>query len=99
METLDPPRSRFDAGEFYRDFAAAYGTLWLGALCIAFVLQTHLDLGAMGGLGFPVAGLVYAAIRSPGRVGARESVRCRIAELEGRLKRESSDAEGLAEPS
>jgi len=99
METLDPPQSRFDAGEFYRDFAAAFGTLWLGALCIAFVAQTHLDLGLIGGIGFPVAALVYAAYRSPGRAGAREALRRRIAELEGRLEIESPDAEGSAEPS
>jgi hypothetical protein len=45
---------------FYKNFAAAYGTCWLILMSIALVGQTHVDAGAFGLFGFPVIGLVYA---------------------------------------
>lgn len=48
---------------FYGHFAAAYGTLWLVMLFIAFVTQSHIDTGLFGLVGFPIIALIYATAR------------------------------------
>ncbi|MEM9345149.1 MAG: hypothetical protein AAGB26_00900 [Planctomycetota bacterium] len=49
---------------FYGHFAAAYGTLWLVMLLVAFMSQSHIDAGLFGLLGFPIIALIYAIARS-----------------------------------
>jgi hypothetical protein len=49
--------------KFYGHFAAAYGTLWLVMLILAFVSQSHIDTGLFGLVGFPIIALIYATVR------------------------------------
>jgi hypothetical protein len=70
--------------KFYGHFAAAYGTIWLVLVGFALIMQSHIDAGAFGLLGFPVIALIYASIRiasarSPNEL---ELLRRRVAQLE-----------------
>ncbi|MEM6256879.1 MAG: hypothetical protein AAGI37_01035 [Planctomycetota bacterium] len=49
---------------FYGHFAAAYGTLWLVMLLVAFISQSYIDTGLFGLLGFPIIALIYAIART-----------------------------------
>ena len=46
--------------EFYKNFAAVYGTCWLVGLGCAFVIQAHVDFGEFGFYGFPAISLFCA---------------------------------------
>ena len=48
---------------FYGNFAAAYGTIWLGMMVLALVTQSHIETGLLGLIGFPVISLIYAVFR------------------------------------
>ena len=47
----------------YKNFACAYGTLWLVMLSLAVLTQSHVNTGAFGLFGFPVIAIIYALIK------------------------------------
>jgi hypothetical protein len=47
---------------FYGYFAMAFGTCWFVLLSLAVILQTHIDAGYFGLIGFPVISIIYASI-------------------------------------
>ena len=49
--------------KFYGYFAQSFGSLWIFFFLIAFITQSHINLGTMGFFGFPVLSAVYAYLR------------------------------------
>ena len=44
----------------YKNFACAYGTLWLITFSLALITQSHIDTGAFGLIGFPIIAIIYS---------------------------------------
>lgn len=55
---------RRHAFKFYGRFSAAYGTLWLAMLLVAWVTRSSINAGIYGLFGFPALALFYATVRA-----------------------------------
>ena len=56
-----------------RDFAAAFGTVWLLLLAISFATRSVVNVQPLGIAAILVASLTFAAIRAGGRAGRSEA--------------------------
>ena len=57
---------------FIRDFAAAFGTIWLLLLAISFANRSSMQVQPLGIVVILVGSLAFAAIRAGGRDGTYE---------------------------
>ena len=82
--------------EFYKNFAAVYGTCWLVALGYSVIIQEHVQLGEFGFFGFLGISLVCGALMTF-RSEQRPSAKTRPTGSEDRITNHWVDGRPLRE--
>ncbi|MCI0651934.1 MAG: hypothetical protein L0Z55_08625 [Planctomycetes bacterium] len=82
--------------EFYRDFAAAYGTCWLVLIGVAVLTMSRIDTGAFGLFGFPAIAFIYALIRRSNTQREVQKLGRRVIDLE--IERHRQQIQNLHPP-